>query len=64
MNDPAIQTVLAAKDAALQAQILMALASKQLTAQKQQGQAIVELINSAANVGKAIGSGANFDAFA
>jgi hypothetical protein len=64
MDDPAIQSVMAAKQAALQAQILMALAGKQLSAQKQQGQAMVELIKSAANVGKAIGSGANFDAFA
>jgi hypothetical protein len=64
MNDPAIQTVLAAKDAALQAQILMALASKQLAAAKQQGQAQVELIRAAAQVGKAIGSGANFDVYA
>ena len=64
MDDPAIQSVLAAKQAALQAQILMALASKQLAATKQQGQAIVELINSAASAGKTIGSGASFDAYA
>jgi hypothetical protein len=62
MDDPAIQSVLAAQQAALQAQIQMALASKQLSAAKQQGQALVELISAAANVGKAIGSGDTFDA--
>lgn len=64
MDDPAIQSVLAAQQGALQAQIQMALASKQLSAAKQQGQAIVQLISAAANVGKAIGSGASFDAHA
>jgi hypothetical protein len=62
--DPAIQSVMAAQQSALQAQIQMALASKQLSAAKQQGQALVELISAAANVGKAIGSGASFDAHA
>jgi hypothetical protein len=64
MDDPVIQSVLAAQQGALQAQIQMAIASKQLGAAKQQGQALVELISAAANVGKAIGSGASFDAHA
>jgi hypothetical protein len=62
MDDPAIQSVLAAQQSALQAQIQMALASKQLSAAKQQGQALVALISAAASVGKSIGSGASFDA--
>ena len=64
MNDPALQSVLSAQQCALQSQIQMAVASKQLGAAKQQGQAMVALINAAANVGKAIGQGANFDAHA
>ena len=62
MDDPAIQSVLAAQQSAVHAQIQMALASKQLSAARQQGQALVELISAAANVGRAIGSGAQFDA--
>jgi len=62
MDDPAIQSVLAAQQSAWQAQIQMAIDSKQLSTAKQQGQALVELISAAANIGKAIGSGARFDA--
>jgi hypothetical protein len=60
--DPAVQSVLAAQQSALQAQIQIAQASKQLSAARQQGQAIVALIGAAANVGKATGSGTQFDA--
>jgi hypothetical protein len=60
--DDAVQSVLSSQQCAMQSQIQMALAAKQLSAAKQQGQAMVELIAAAANVGKAPGSGANFDA--
>jgi hypothetical protein len=62
MNDPILQSVLSAQQGAMQSQIEMAIASKQLSAMKQQGQAVVQLLQAAANVGKAVGRGANFDA--
>jgi hypothetical protein len=61
MNDPAIQSVLAAQQGALQSQIQVALAAKQLTAIKEQGAAIVQLIEAAAATSKAMGQGAHFD---
>lgn len=64
MGDPVIQAVVAAQQSAVQAQIQTAIASKQLSAARQQGQALVELITAAANVGKAVDRGANFDAHA
>lgn len=64
MNDPAFQSVLAAQQGAVQAQIQMAIASRQLSAAQQQGQALVELISAAANLGKTVGSGTRFDAHA
>lgn len=62
MNDPILQSALSAQQGAMQSQIEMAIASKQLSAMKQQGQAVVQLLQAAANVGKAVGRGANFDA--
>jgi hypothetical protein len=62
MNDCAIQNVLGAQQAAQQTQVEMAIAKKQLSAMKQQGQAAVELIEAAANLSKSINSGAQFDA--
>jgi len=41
-----------------------AVAGKQLDAQKQQGDAAVKLIETAAQVGKSINTGSNFDSFA
>ena len=64
MNDPILQSVQAAQQSAVQSQIQMVIASKQLSAMKQQGQAMVQLLHAAANVGKAVGRGANFDAHA
>lgn len=70
MDDPAIQSVLAAQQGALWSQIQATLAAKQLSAARQQGAAIIELLNAAAGngntprLGKAPGSGANFDALA
>jgi len=65
VDDPAIQSVLAAQQGALWSQIQATLAAKQLSVAKQQGAAIVELLNSVAGntpQGKAPGLGANFDA--
>lgn len=61
MNDPALQSLLAAQQGALQSQIQFALAAKQLSAIKEQGAAMVQLIQAAAATGKAIGQGAHFD---
>jgi hypothetical protein len=61
MNDPAIQSVLSAQNSAVQNQIDVAVAKKQLSAVKQQGEAMVELLQAAAAIGKAVGRGANFD---
>ena len=62
--DPAIGSVIAAKESALQSQIAVALAEKALSSRQQQGDAIVQLIDNAANIGKAIGRGESFDAHA
>ena len=62
--DPAIASVIAAKQSALQSQIAVALAEKSLSATQQQGDAIVQLINDAGNLGKALGRGTQFDATA
>jgi hypothetical protein len=64
MDNPAVQSVLAAQQSSVQAQIQTAIASKQLSAARQQGAALVQLITAAGNISKAIGSGANFDAHA
>ena len=62
--DGAISSVLAAKESALKTQIGFAIASKQLKAQEQQGEAMTELLEAAAQLGKAIGRGTSFDAIA
>ena len=62
--DPAISSVIAAKQSAVQSQIAIALAEKSLSATKQQGDAIVQLIRDAGHLGKAIGRGEQFDAVA
>lgn len=62
--DPAIASVIAAKQSAVQSQIAVALAEKSLSATKQQGDAIVQLIKDAGNLGKASGRGQQFDASA
>jgi hypothetical protein len=61
MIDPAVQSVLSAQNSAVRTQIDVAVAKKQLTAAKQQGAAIVELLQAAATVGKAPGQGTHFD---
>ena len=57
----AAQSVSSAQSSALQTQIDYAVAKKQLTVAKQQGQAAIELLQAAANVGKAAGKGISFD---
>jgi hypothetical protein len=59
--DGAIGSVLAAKDSALQTQIGFAIAGKQLDAQQQQGDAVNQLLESAAKLSKSIGTGSSFD---
>ena len=61
--DPAISAVLAAKQASQQQSIGYALLAKSLETTEFQGQAAVELLNSAAaSLSKAHGKGAQFDA--
>jgi len=59
--DGAISSLLAAKDSALRTEISFAIAGKQLDAQQQQGEAVTELLEAAAQLGKAIGRGGGFD---
>jgi hypothetical protein len=60
--DPAVASVIAVKQSAVQSQIAFALAAKSQNAAKQQGDAIVQLLNDAADFGKALGRGEQFDA--
>ncbi|HTN76175.1 MAG TPA: hypothetical protein VL096_13050 [Pirellulaceae bacterium] len=59
--DPAISSVLAAKDNALRTQISYAVAGKQLDAAKQQGAAVNDLLAQAAQLSKSLTSGHGFD---
>lgn len=60
----ACSSVMAAQSEALTHQINFAVLRKQQEASKAQGDAAVQLLQSAANVGKAIGKGQQFDAMA
>ena len=62
--DGAISSVLAAKDSALKTQIGYAIAGKQLDAQQQQGDAVNQLLETAAKLAKSIGTGGGFDGVA
>ena len=62
--DPAIPSLLAAKQIAIQTQAAFAVAAKSLAAQKQQGDAMVQLIEAVAQLGKALGRGQLLDAVA
>lgn len=62
--DPAISNLLAAKQNAIQSQAAFAVAAKSFSAQKQQGDAMVQLIEAAAQISKAVGRGESFDAIA
>ncbi len=60
--DPAISSVLAAKDSALRSQVSAAVAGKQLDALEQQGEAVNQLLSQAAQLSKSLTSGQSFDA--
>jgi hypothetical protein len=60
--DPAVASVLSAKENALRAQVTFAVAAKQLDAVEQQGDAINQLIEQAAQLGKSLDTGKRFDA--
>lgn len=58
----AIDNVVQARQQSLDTQIQFAVARKALDMTKVQGDALVQLIEAAAGVGKAVGAGENFDA--
>jgi hypothetical protein len=60
--DPAVSSVLAAKENAMRSQINYAVAAKQLDATKQQGDAINQLLEQSAQLSKSLTSGQGFDA--
>ena len=60
--DGATQNVIAAQQAQLFSQVGVAVQSKVLDAAKQQGQAFVQLIDQAAQIGKSVETGRRFDA--
>ncbi|MDP1564377.1 MAG: hypothetical protein Q8M16_23605 [Pirellulaceae bacterium] len=60
----ACSSVIAAQSEALTHQINFAVLRKQQEASKAQGAAAVQLLQSAASLGKAVGKGQHFDAFA
>lgn len=62
--DPAIAGVLAARESAVRTQISYAVAAKQLDAARQQGDAVVQLLQAAASMGKSPDRGRQFDALA
>lgn len=62
MSASAASSVSSAQSDALSQQIGIALLKKQQDAAKQQGAAIVELLQTAANISKAAGKGTGFDA--
>ena len=59
--DGAIASVLAAKESAVDAQVQFAVAAKSLDAQRQQGDAAVQLLEAAVQLSKAVGKGSLFD---
>ncbi|QDT01306.1 hypothetical protein [Adhaeretor mobilis] len=59
--DPAVGAVLAAKQASQQQTIGYTLLAKSLQATEAQGQAALDLLDSAAALGKAHGKGSHFD---
>ena len=62
--DPAVQAVLSSRESALSSQIQYSLLGKQLEANKQAGQAIVDLLEGAAQLSRSNNSGGAFDATA
>ncbi len=59
--DSALGNVVAAKQAAVETQIGVAVAAKSLDAARLQGDAAVELLDAAAQLSKALGRGQQFD---
>jgi hypothetical protein len=60
--DPAVQSVIAAREGALASQVGFAVAAKSLDAARQQAEAIQGLLDEAVQLSKAAGAGENFDA--
>jgi hypothetical protein len=60
--DPTARSLLAATEAAQAIQIAYAIQGKALDVAKQKGQAAIQLLESAAQVGKAVDAGSMFDA--
>ncbi len=61
MND-AVNSVMQAKQVALDTQIQMAVAKKALDTQEATGEAVVALLDAAVNIGREVGLGERFDA--
>ena len=61
MND-AVNSVMQARQVALDTQIQMAVARRALDTQEATGQALVALIDAAAGIGREVGLGEQFDA--
>ena len=61
VSDPT-QQVIAAQQSAVAQKIGYAVMAKQNDAMQQQGEAAAQLVEQAAQIGKAIGAGENFDA--
>ncbi|MCA9234800.1 MAG: hypothetical protein KDA44_04990 [Planctomycetales bacterium] len=62
--DCAIESVMSAQAASTRTQIDVALLAKGQDVAQAQGQVVVEMLNSAAQIGKALGKGGQFDATA
>lgn len=60
--DPAVSSLLAAQENAVKTQINYAVAGKQLDAARQQGEAVNQLLEQAAQLSKSLTSGQSFDA--
>ncbi len=58
-----LDSVIAAKESQIKSQVTFALAAKQLSVQKQQGAAMVQLVEAAETLGRELGKGTLFDAF-
>ena len=64
MTDSIATSVTQSQQSATQFQVAVAVQKKQLDALKQQGSAVIELLQTAAQLSKSVGTGNSFDAFA
>jgi F0F1-type ATP synthase membrane subunit b/b' len=64
MTDSIASSVTQSQQSATQFQVAVALQKKQLDALKQQGAAVIELLQTAAQLSKSAGTGNGFDAMA